>query len=182
MSHYKLKDYRKYNWYTYINNQKSERKLIDTIKDTYGEKIIIGIGDWCPDKQMKNFVPTKGIGLRRLLEKHFMVYLVDESYTSKVCHECKHETEYFKKVVNQPTFKLNKTFVHGLLVCKNKNCSKLWNRDTNGAKNIRLILKTHINGLKRPAGYCLKTRGLVNSSHQNDKTKHALLQLKQTVT
>ena len=179
LDHYKQTDYRKYNWHTFINTKKSESNLIKRIKETYGENIIIGIGDWCQEKQIKNFVPTKGIGLRRLLEKHFKVYLVDESFTSKVCHECKHETEYFKKVVEKDTFKLNKRFVHGLLVCKNKNCSKLWNRDTNGAKNIQLILKTHINGLKRPAGYCLKTRGLVNSSHQNDKTKHALLQRKQ---
>ena len=178
MSHYKLKDYRKYNWHAYINNQKSEYKLINLIKKTYGEKIIIGIGDWCPDKQMKNFVPTKGIGLRRLLEKHFKVYLVDESYTSKVCHECKHETEYFKKVVDQPTFKLDKKFVHGLLVCQNKNCSKLWNRDINGSTNILLILNSHINGQKRPVGYCQKTRGLVKHSRQTDNTIHALLHRK----
>ena len=117
--------------------------------------------------------------MRRLLDKHFMTYLVDEHYTSITCNTCKSKNEYFKKVVDQPTFTLKKTYVHGLLCCSNnKKCSKLWNRDTNGAKNILEILKSHINGMNRPAIYCdPKSGSVISSSKESDKTEHAYLRL-----
>ena len=163
----------------------SEHKLIEKIKEMYGKKIngkyswdniIIGIGDWCESNHMKNFVPTKGIGLRRLLEKFFQVFLVDEHNTSKTCNKCKSETEYYKKVVDQPTFRLNKSHVHGLLCCVNKNCSTLWNRDTNGAKNILEILNSHINGHGRPEPFKMKLPLIHKSNRKCAKRDNTLLQ------
>jgi hypothetical protein len=161
---YQEPTHRRLKWHKYISTQKSQHKLIETIKETYGvkidgedkydsSKILIGIGDWNEDKCLKNCMPTRGASLRRLLSRAFRTYLIEERYTSKTCSKCKHETEYYTKVIEQPTFKLNKSYIHGLLCCTNKNCSKLWSRDINAAINILIILKGHINDGERPPYY-----------------------------
>jgi hypothetical protein len=162
-SYYEKNFFRQLNWHRFINVQKSEKNLIEKIKNKYGDKILIGIGDWSESQQMKYSKPTKGIGMVRLLNTHFETYYINENYTSKICNNCSGETDYYKKVLTKDTFmnsknkrkskrikKENIKHIHGLLCCKNKKCSKLWNRDTNGAKNILEILKSHINESIRP--------------------------------
>lgn len=159
--HYQVKLYRQLKWYTYINTQKSENKLIQTIKDKFKiteenkDKVVIGLGDWANNMPIKGLPSTQGLGMKRLIAKHFKnTYLVREAYTTKTCASCYHETEYYTKVIKEPSFTLNKTHVHGLLCCtNNKSCSKLWNRDTNGSTNILKILKSHIYFDKRPPYY-----------------------------
>jgi hypothetical protein len=163
-SYYEKDFFRQLNWHRFINVQKSEKTLIKKIKDTYGDNIIIGIGDWSESQQMKYSKPTKGIGMTRLLSMYFETYYINEDYTSKICNDCGSETKYYTKVLKQDTFmnstkkrkskrikKKNIKHIHGLLCCSNnKKCSKLWNRDTNGAKNILEILRTYIEDSTRP--------------------------------
>jgi hypothetical protein len=148
--HYKSKIYRKYKFTTYINVQKSEASLVNEIKRKYGENICLAYGNWSITKQMRNYIPTKGIGLRKSLAKHFEIYLVDEFRTSICCHNCKHENENFMKRKNPRPYKTNTIYVNSLLRCKNVNCSKYWDRDINGALNIRELAERHINGQSRP--------------------------------
>jgi hypothetical protein len=162
VEHYQEIEYRKLNWYKHINNQKEEAKLVKEIKEKYGENIAIGIGNWSETKQMKNFMPTKGIGTKRLLARNFKTFSVDEFNTSKKCNTCKSNTKYYTNVIKAETFKLKKSYVHGLLCCTNKKCSKLWDRDTNGAKNILEIFQSYVYERKRPESFKRKTYPVSN--------------------
>lgn len=149
--HYKNKIYRKFKFYTYINTQKSDDKMVKEIKEKYKENICLAYGDWSSgSNQMKNYIPTKRIGLRRMLEKNFKVVLVDEYLTSKTCNACKEETYHPIKHKNPRPKKEGLIEVHTLLRCKNNNCNKYWDRDTNASLNIREIVVNHINGKERP--------------------------------
>ena len=149
-NHYKSKIYRKYKFTTYVSSQQSEANLVKRIKKKFGNNIVLGYGNWSEKKQMKNYIPTKGIGLRRMLSKYFPVYLVDEFRTSIRCHSCKSKNDYVINRKNPRPYKNNTICVHSLLRCKNVNCSKYWDRDINGAQNIREVAELHIYGLKRP--------------------------------
>ena len=54
--------------------------------------------------------------------------------------------------------------VHGLLKCQ--TCSKLWNRDVNGAINILQIAKCELSGNPRPAQFCRTKNNSTNSSNE----------------
>jgi len=58
------------------------------------------------------------------------------------------DCEKFMLRENPKPWKTNYALVHGLLRCKS-GCG-LWNRDTNGAKNIYKISYNHINNIERP--------------------------------
>lgn len=149
--HYQQEIYRKLHFHKYIKEKKSESKLIKEIKKTYGKDIIIGVGNWKEGKTKANNESTKGIGMRRLIKRNFKeTYLIDEFKTSKICCKCGNENEYYKKVVNRETYKKDGTHVHGLLCCKNKNCSTLWNRDVNASINMLKILIYEIYFNARP--------------------------------
>ena len=60
--------FRKHRWKKYMNEQVSIDSLTYRIRKTYeepGKKIVVFYGNWCQTKQMKNFMPTPGIGLKR---------------------------------------------------------------------------------------------------------------------
>lgn len=134
--------YRKLKLKSYMNVQKSESKLLNEMKNKYKEdnkETVILFGNWDQPKQMRNFVPTPGIRLKRLLARIFKIIMIDEYKTSKLCHSCKNETETFLKIKNPNKKKAKKNpelKFHGLLRCKNANCCKIWNRDYNGSLNI----------------------------------------------
>ena len=67
----------KLKWFSYVNKCKHEDKLISTIKNEFGENVIIIIGDWSDSGKLK-FISTPNIGLKRKLKKHFKVYLINE--------------------------------------------------------------------------------------------------------
>ena len=78
--------FRKMNWRTQIYQRKSEDVFMNKIEETYGkrENILLCYGNWSNKKQMRYIMPTKGVGMRRLLEKKFPVSLIDEFKTSKI--------------------------------------------------------------------------------------------------
>jgi hypothetical protein len=87
INNYQKEIYRKYKWYGFINEQKSEQKMINNFKDLFGEpdKVCIMIGDWDErGKAVRGQPPTKGIGIRRLFRKagYKDLYLVNEYNTS----------------------------------------------------------------------------------------------------
>jgi len=83
---------RRYKWYSYLNKKRSEYNLMEIIKNEYGIDVPIFIGDWRNKKtQMKHFISTTCIGLKRKLKKHFKVYNLDKYKTSKMCYKPKME-------------------------------------------------------------------------------------------
>ncbi len=128
--------------------------MINEIKEKYKTKdqkeIIIAYGDWSIGKQLRGFMPTKGIGLKRTLSKYFRIINIDEYNTSKMCHYCGKETEKFMKRKNPKPYKDNEIIVHGLLRCKNVICNKYFERDFNGAFNIRKICISYLKNKAKP--------------------------------
>ena len=102
---------------------------------------------------MKYCASTIGKGMRDVFRRSgYMIFLIDEFRTSKMCCKCESEhgiTEKFQKQRNKkkkPKQELvnsgfkkpyKRTIIaHGLLRCTNVSCKCLHNRDVNGAKNI----------------------------------------------
>lgn len=142
----------------YINKKKHEQKLIKIFKKIYGEPkdVVICAGDWEQKKSMKYKEPTKGKSIRSLFRRNgYKLYLVDEFRTSCKCSKCDGgNCKNFMVRKNPKPKKDNLILVHGLLSCK--NCSNIWNRDTNSASNIYKISKNAINKVARPIYLCRK--------------------------
>lgn len=58
--------------------------------------MLVAYGDWSRTAQMRHFVPTKGIGMRRLISRHFETVSINEFRTSKVCCNCAKELSHVK--------------------------------------------------------------------------------------
>jgi hypothetical protein len=143
--------YRKLRWRRFTAGQRSEMKLVNNIKETFGSDAVLLYGNWSRNTQMKYFYPTPNIGLRKRLGVHFKIYMIDEYKTSKTCHECKHENENKIYHKDKRHWKNNQQkLVHGVLCCTNINCNTTWNRDVNGSLNILEIGQAILNGKERP--------------------------------
>jgi len=149
---YRRKVFRRMKFDTYIFTQKSEAKLINNIKKTYGNNICICYGNYS-GKHLKGCIPSIGIGMRDKLKKHFKMVIIDEHKTSVTCHSCKGRNGYIIKRKHPNSKKSGTKFVHGLLRCKNVNCSKYWDRDINGALNIMEIFLSCLNKKERPKAF-----------------------------
>ena len=136
----------------YMNRLKSEQKMINQFKKTFGSpsEVIVNFGDFEQKRHMKFKEPTKGVGIRKLFRQNgYQTFLVDEFRTSCKCCNCNGgDCEKFMLRKNPKSWKTNYALVNGLLRCKS-GCG-LWNRDTNGAKNIYKISYNHINNIERP--------------------------------
>lgn len=147
---YEKELYRKLKWRTWIYQRKSEDKFLNRIEETYGNKedLLLCYGNWSNNKQMKYIMPTKGVGLRRVIQKKFNVVLVDEFRTSKLCSRCNCELEHYNNL-------------HRVLVCRgckssgseSKNTTFM-NRDMNACMNMLHISKSWIQSKMRPEQFC----------------------------
>ena len=160
----------------YFLKRKEEDGIINKIKEKFGDKkITLCYGNWSCSQQMKNFIPTPNIGLKKRLGKDFKIYTIDEYNTSKKCFSCGSDNEnkikiedpriyqkekkrkkkckflginYFKLKEENPIKKEIKA--HSLLCCSNKKCNKVWSRDINGSLNILKISLSVLNKKDRP--------------------------------
>ena len=147
--------HRKLKWRSWIYQRKSEDKFLNRIEETYGKKedILLCYGNWSNTSQMKYIMPTKGVGLRRVISKKYDVVLLDEFKTSALCSKCNKELDNYKNI-------------HRLLVCKNcglenKN-SVFINRDMNACINMVNLSKEWINSKKRNENFCRNTNTNLN--------------------
>jgi len=159
--------YRAMKFRKYSHTKRSIDKFINLIKKTYGDDAIIAYGNWSRETQMKNFMPTIGIGLRRLINKKLTTIKVDEYKTSVTCFKCHNILQNFIGEI-----KNKKKKIHRLLVCYGGESSpnkinSYVARDFNAAVNIRNIAIDMINGKPRPAAFCRTT-----SSNQKAKKEH----------
>ena len=156
--YYRMKKHRNRQFRAFGAKQKLDAELIKNFKETYGPPAETAVfwGDWNKNsKHRRFFEPIKGKGLRKVFRKAgYLVLLVKEFRTSKMCSKCQVEEAVckpFRHVKNprphmrqkNPTIKC-----HGLLRCS--ACKRLWNRDCNAATNIWIIANAAVNGTERP--------------------------------
>ena len=147
---YQDKKFRQYKWYAFINKKRTEDNMLNKIENAYGKDNIIIIGDWCIEKQMKNFISTPNIGLKRKLKERFKVYNIDEYRTSCL----NYKTEEPCRNLYLPDKKNKTRKIHSILTYKMKN-NRLGciNRDKNGCKNIQKVFEYYIKNNERPENY-----------------------------
>jgi hypothetical protein len=147
---YQHKNFRQYKWYAFINKKRTEDNMLNKIEKAYSKDIIIIIGDWCIEKQMKNFISTPNIGLKRKLKERFKVYNIDEYRTSCL----NYKTEEPCNNLYLPDKKNKTRKIHSILTYKMEN-NRLGciNRDKNGCKNIQKIFEYYIKNNERPENY-----------------------------
>jgi type II secretory pathway component PulJ len=141
----------KYKWYSYINTKRSEDNLLNRIEEIFGKNIILIYGDWSAGQQMRNFISTPNIGLKRKLNERFRVYNIDEYNTSAI--SCKNNEEKCKNL-----YLLNKEGnlkkIHAVLTFKMKNgrygCI---NRDRNSVNNMKTITEYWLENKTRPIAF-----------------------------
>jgi hypothetical protein len=147
---YQNKKFRQYKWYAFINKKRTEDNMLNKIEKAYGKDSIVIIGDWCIEKQMKNFISTPNIGLKRKLKERFKVYNIDEYRTS--CLNYKTEEPCNNLYLPDKNNKTRK--IHSILTYKmEKNRLGCINRDKNGCKNIQKIFEYYIKNNTRPENY-----------------------------
>jgi hypothetical protein len=154
----KRKEYSDYNnklkWYSYINKERHEDKLLNELEEKYGKDAIYVIGDWSKRNSCIKGISTPNIGMKRLLKKRFEVYLIDEFNTSKINHETHKEQEHLKISVDvKQDGKIIKKVreIYSVLTyqMRNKRIGCI-NRDFNAVLNMMHIVKSYVNGEKRP--------------------------------
>ena len=79
---YENEKFRQYKWYAYINKKRAEDNMSNLIKNKFGENINLIYGNWSIKKQMRNFISTPNLGVKRKLKETFNVFNIDEYRTS----------------------------------------------------------------------------------------------------
>jgi len=147
---YEATIFRQYKWYSHMNKQRAESKMIEKIKKTFGENCKIIYGDWEINRQMKNFISTPNIGIKRKVAEQFIVYNFDEFRTSCLNHKTEERCENLHLLdKNGKSHKL-----HSVLTFKMENnrygCI---NRDLNSVKNMKKISDYWFQYKERPIRY-----------------------------
>ena len=145
--------FRKYKWYGYINKKRTEDNMVNKIAEKYSKDHIIVIGDWSIGKQMRNFISTPNLTLKRKLQTTFKVYNIDEFRTSCLSYKteevCENLYLKFKKDEKQKDRK-----IHSILTYQMENNRKgCINRDRNGCKNIQKVFNSYMDTGERPEKY-----------------------------
>jgi hypothetical protein len=153
---------------SYSYGKKTIDVFLNKIKDTFGENLLIGYGNWSRDTQMKNFMPTMNKGLRKLIHKKYDTITVNECMTSKRCCRCMSLLENHKDEKGRK--------IHRLLVCKGQGCVSSQNkkavfktRDLNSAVNILNLTRKWIERKERPEEFKMKLRS--SPSESEDKVE-----------
>ena len=147
---YQDEKYRKYKWYSYINKKRTEDNMLNKIENKYGKDIKIIIGDWSIGKQMRNFISTPNLAIKRKLNTRFEVYNIDEFRTSCL----NYKTEELCNNLYLPDKRNIERKMHSILTFKMENKRKgCINRDKNGCKNIQKVFNHYIETGQRPEKY-----------------------------
>jgi len=145
--------FRQYKWYAYINKKRTEDTMVNKIVKKYSKDHKIIIGDWSIGKQMRNFISTPNLTLKRKLNKVFQVYNIDEFRTSCLSYKTEELCEnLYLKFKNDKHKKLRK--MHSILTYQMENNRKgCVNRDKNGCKNIQKVFQSYLTTGERPLKY-----------------------------
>jgi len=147
---YQNEIFRKYKWYAYINKKRSESNLINEIKKKFGKNTILIYGDWSVGKQMKNYISTPNIGIKRKLNEQFTIYSIDEFRTSILNYKTEEKCENMylpdkKGVIRK---------IHSILTCQTENKRmECINRDENAVRNLMKLVNYYLENKERPIKY-----------------------------
>ena len=124
--------------------------MLNKIENKYGKDIKIIIGDWSIGKQMRNFISTPNLSIKRKLNTRFEVYNIDEFRTSCL----NYKTEELCNNLYLPDKRNIERKMHSILTFKMENKRKgCINRDKNGCKNIQKVFNHYIETGDRPEKY-----------------------------
>lgn len=147
---YKREVWRKMKFRSYSYGKKSVDTFLNKIKETFGDNILIGYGNWSRNTQMKHFMPTMNKGLRKLIHKKYDTITINECNTSKKCCGCHNDLEYYKDKEGKKIFRL---LMCSKCVRPEVKQTVFRTRDVNSAVNIREITRTWINSQTRPVAF-----------------------------
>ena len=173
---YGLVVHRKMKWRQFVYTQRSEDRFLGRMRQLYGRDALVAYGDWSRTTQMRHFVPTKGVGMRRLISRHFETVLINEFRTSKLCCICAKELSYVQ--IGQ---KGSKKKLFRCLVCEKCESSEskkkrvFFTRDLNSALNIRRLACDWINKQTRPVEFCRNPIGLGITAAENTAAEKVAL-------
>ena len=163
---YKREVWRKMKFRQYSYGNKSIDTFLNKIKETFGENILIGYGNWSRTSQMKHFMPTMNKGLRKIIHKKYDTITINECNTSKKCCDCNKDLDYYKDKEGKKVFRL--------LVCS--NCVSCENekivfrtRDANSSINIMNLANCWIKKQERPL--CFQISSFTSSKTQKEEEK-----------
>ena len=165
---YKRDVWRKMKFRHYSYGKKSIDKFLNKIKETFGDNILIGYGNWSRSTQMKHFMPTMNKGLRKYIHKKYDTITINECNTSKKCCECNNDLSYYKNSTGNNQFRL--------LVCS--GCVRpqvkqtvFRTRDANSAINIMNITKCWIEKQERPVCFQISSFTTSNTKKEVEKVR-----------
>ena len=144
---YKREVWRKMKFRVYSYGKKSIDTFLNKIKETFGDNLLIGYGNWSRSTQMKHFMPTMNKGLRKLIHKKYDTITINECNTSKKCCGCHNNLTYYKDKENKDVFRL--LMCSNCVSCENKH-TVFRTRDVNSAVNIRHITRCWVDKQFRP--------------------------------
>jgi len=143
----KYSDYmNKLKWYSYVNNRRHEDRLLNEFEEEFGKDSVFILGDWSMTDHIKG-APAPNMSFKRLLQKRFEVYLIDEYGTSKNYFKNENECGEMK----HPTVGDRGKELYSVFTYKMSNDNRIYvNRDKNAAKNMSTIVKYLMEGKERP--------------------------------
>ena len=163
---YKQDVWRKMKFRQYSYGKKSIDTFLNKIKETFGESILIGYGNWSRSTQMKHFMPTMNKGLRKLIHKKYDTITINECNTSKKCCDCNKDLEYYKDKENKKVFRLLKC--SNCVSCENKKIV-FRTRDANSSINIMKLTSCWIDKQERPL--CFQISSFTSSRIKTEEEK-----------
>ena len=163
---YKRETWRKMKFRQYSYGKKSIDTFLNKIKETFGENILIGYGNWSRSTQMKHFMPTMNKGLRKLIHKKYDTITINECNTSKKCCDCNKDLEYYKDKENKKVFRLLKC--SDCVSCENKKIV-FRTRDANSSINIMNLTSCWIEKQERPL--CFQISSFTSSRIKTEEEK-----------
>ena len=176
--------YRALRWSCYCHRQRSEARLVRNMKRKFGDDPVLAYGAWVKSAAfaIKGTVGGPGVGLRRMLSKHFTVVVVPEWHTTETCHRCLRRGEVGKMCPMQsrpskspryrrlPEEKKPLVDVRALRRCQNDQCGVWMNRDYNAALNIRANLMHRLaHGRYHPAFASRRQQATTQSDEATDE-------------
>ena len=163
---YKRETWRKMKFRQYSYGKKSIDTFLNKIKETFGENILIGYGNWSRSSQMKHFMPTMNKGLRKLIHKKYDTITINECNTSKKCCDCNKDLEYYKDKEGKKVFRLLKC--SNCVSCENKKIV-FRTRDANSSINIMKLTSCWIEKQERPL--CFHISSFTSSRIKTEEEK-----------
>ena len=147
---YKRDVWRKMKFRQYSYGKKSIDTFLNKIKETFGDNVLIGYGNWSRSTQMKHIMPTMNKGLRKLIHKKYDTITINEYYTSQKCCECYNDLKHCKDKKGKEIYRL--FHCSNCVSSKNKN-TVFKTRDKNSAISIMKLTKEWINTQTRPSEF-----------------------------